>query len=111
MAIFLPYRTKEKLAWDSSACFIDLNGMATEAYVVIENDMYYLWLEQEQDREELEKEFGLGYVWDESAADCEKFGVRAYDDLDELNNDLASVCGDERKEFFYWDDLVGICGC
>lgn len=112
MSFRYPYKKKEEFDdWHSNSCFVDLNGMATQAYVFVADDMYYLWLEQEQDRDELEAEFGLGCVWDESAADCEKFGVRAYYDLDELNEELSRCSGDEQTLFFYEDELLGICGC
>ena len=113
MSFRYPYKKKDEFDdWDANTCFIDLNGMATQAYVVDCPECFYLWLEQEQDRDELEAEFGLGHVWDESASDCEKFGVRGYFGLDELNDELASVCGDGEKTFFYIDELYEcITGC
>ena len=113
MSLRYSYKKREEFDdWDASTSFIDLNGMETKAYVVDCFECFYLWLEQEQDRDELEEEYGLGHVWDESDADCREFGVREYDDLDELNYELAAVCGDGEKTFFYIDELYEcITGC
>lgn len=99
------------MGWDTSTAMTDLNGMEVGVYMEFRGGRMYVWMEQEQDRDELEAEFGCGHVWDESCADCEKFGVRSYDDLDELNRDLSLYCGDGETVFFYEDDLLGVVGC
>ena len=107
-------RKREDMRTDVMAVMIDLNGMTVEINMEISDadGRYYVWLEQPDDRDDLEEEFpGLGEVWDESAADCERFGVRSYDNLDELNNSISAFCGDGETVFFVWDDLLEcVCG-
>lgn len=97
----------EDMYIDTSSPMVDMNGMEIAVLLEETGGRMFVWMEMEYDRDDVEKQNpGLGSVWDESAAECNRFGVRSYDDLGELNRDLAAMCGDGETLFFRWDDLL-----